>query len=161
MESPRRAIRSWMPLFLWAATFSTGVQSREIPGASTLQLRVRDIILPSEQDAPAPDIYVDAQHATVLRFEAPLVPVDVHVPDWKGRFEPPLAHGQSVLLVPIVKLHEHERIPLLITLQGGTRVPFSLVASPAIPDQGPSATAPGLGAGTKLPRARAGRPAQR
>jgi uncharacterized protein (TIGR02268 family) len=135
MESLRRAVRSWIALVLCAVTLSTGVQSREVPGASTLQLRIRDIFLPLGQDGPAPDIYVDARHATVLRFEDSLVPVDVHVPDWKGRFEPPLAHGQSVLLVPLVKLHEHERIPLFITLQGGTRVPFSLVASAAIPDQ--------------------------
>jgi uncharacterized protein (TIGR02268 family) len=135
MESPRRAVRSWIPLLLCAVTSSTGVQGHETPGASTLRLRVRDIFLPSQQDGPAPDIYVDARHATVLRFEDSLVPVSVHVPDWKGRFEQPLAHGQSVLLVPLVKLHEHERIPLLITLQDGTPVPFSLVASPAIPDQ--------------------------
>ncbi|HYO58613.1 DUF2381 family protein [Archangium sp.] len=135
MESLRRAARPWLSLFLCVVTSSTGAPARETPLPSTPELRIRDIFLPAEKDGPAPDIYVDALHATVLRFEEPLLPVEVYIPDWKGRFEQPLAHGRSVLIVPLVKLHKHERIPLFVTLQDGTRVPFSLVASPAIPDQ--------------------------
>jgi uncharacterized protein (TIGR02268 family) len=135
MESLRRAARSWLLLFLCVVMSTTGAPAGETLLPSTRQLRIRNIFLPSGQDRPTPDIYVDARHATVLRFEAPLIPVEVHVPDWKGRFERPLAHDRSVLIVPLVKLHEHERIPMFVTLQDGTRVPFSLVASPSIPDQ--------------------------
>jgi hypothetical protein len=79
-----------------------------VPGAEERELQIRNVILPSGPDQMARPVYVAGAVATVLRFEKSVDPARTKMVDWEGRFEPLLAGGKSVVLVPPV-LGQRER----------------------------------------------------
>jgi hypothetical protein len=88
----------------------------------------RNIYLSDHPRSETPSVYVAGRIATVLRFEQPCDPASTKLLGWEGRFEPLLVGSRSVVLVPLQDLAPEERLPLLVTLEDGTELPF-LVAT--------------------------------
>jgi len=87
---------------------------------------VRYLSLSGGPEQEVPSVNVASQVATVLRFEQPLHPDKTRMLGWEGRFEPPLACGPFALLMPLKEVTAEERFLLLVTLQDGTEVPFTV-----------------------------------
>jgi hypothetical protein len=74
---------------------------------------------------PTSSVYVSGQVATVLRFEKDADPAKTKfLEEWKGRFEPLVVGGKTVVIVPIRDLNRDEAVPLLVTLVDETEIPF-------------------------------------
>jgi len=71
---------------------------------------------------------------TVLQFEQPCDPTRTKLLGWEGRFEPVGILGRMVVLKSLRDLAPDEGVPLLVTLAGGTEVPFLL--RPVDPEAG-------------------------
>lgn len=89
---------------------------------------VRTLLLSESPDDATHRIYVTGQVVTVLQFEKPCDPARTKLLGWEGRFEPLGVLGRMVILKPLRELAPDEGIPLLVTLAGGTEVPFLLRA---------------------------------
>jgi uncharacterized protein (TIGR02268 family) len=87
---------------------------------------VRYLHLSGGPEQEVPSVHVASQVATVLRFEQPLHSDKTRMLGWEGRFEPPLACGPFALLMPLREVASDERFLLLVTLQDGTEVPFTV-----------------------------------
>lgn len=88
----------------------------------------RSIALPDGPDQSARPIYVAGAVATVLRFDEPVDPARTKIVGWEGRFEPLIAVGKTVVLVPLHDLTPEDRLPLVVALTDGTQVPFTVTA---------------------------------
>src|SRR5688572_649792 len=97
-------------------------------GATEREPQIRNVILPSGPDQAARPVYVAGSVATVLRFEKSVDPARTKMVGWEGRFEPLLAGGKSVVLVPLHDLTHEDRFPLVVTLKDGTEVPLTVTA---------------------------------
>jgi hypothetical protein len=73
-------------------------------------------------------VYVASEMATVLRFSRPVDPARTKMLGWEGRFEPLLAGGGFVVLTPLQSIMEEDRFLLVVTLQDGREVPFTITA---------------------------------
>jgi uncharacterized protein (TIGR02268 family) len=109
-----------VPLFVFLA-FAARAQGHE-PG-------VRNHYRSEEPRDAASQIHVGSGVATVLRFEQEVDPVRTRLLGWEGWFEPLLAGGRSVVLVPRQKIPPEDRFLLLVTLAGGTELPFVVTAA--------------------------------
>lgn len=89
---------------------------------------IRNVLLPGTPEEVANPVHVAGGIASVLRFEHPVDPEKTKLLGWEGRFEPLVAQGRSVLLVPLKNLATEDRFLLLVTLKDGTEVPFTVTA---------------------------------
>ncbi|MFP2927094.1 DUF2381 family protein [Pyxidicoccus sp. 3LG] len=87
---------------------------------------VRTLLLSESPEDATHRIYVTGQVVTVLQFEKPCDPARTKLLGWEGRFEPVGVLGRMVVLKPLRNLAPDEGVPLLVTLAGGTEVPFLL-----------------------------------
>ncbi|WP_240359327.1 DUF2381 family protein [Pyxidicoccus trucidator] len=87
---------------------------------------VRTLLLSESPDDATHRIYVKGQVVTVLQFEMPCDPTRTKLLGWEGRFEQVGILGRMVVLKPLRDLDPDEGIPLLVTLESGTEVPFLL-----------------------------------
>ncbi len=89
---------------------------------------IRDVLLPDEPEDTATTVYVAGGVASVLRFQQPVDPGKTELLGWEGRFEPLVAQGRSVMLVPLRDLEPADRFILRVTLKDGTELPFTVTA---------------------------------
>ncbi|WP_164011065.1 DUF2381 family protein [Pyxidicoccus trucidator] len=89
---------------------------------------IRNVLLPDAPEEVANPVHVAGGIASVLRFEQPVDPEKTRLLGWEGRFEPLVAQGRSVLLVPLHDLTAEDRFLLLVTLKDGTQLPFTVTA---------------------------------
>jgi uncharacterized protein (TIGR02268 family) len=87
---------------------------------------IRDDMISDHPGISTSSVYVSGQIATVLRFEKDVDPAKTTLLGWKGRFEPLVVGGKTVVIVPIRDLNRAEAFPLLVTLVDGTEIPFSV-----------------------------------
>ncbi|HEX8825949.1 MAG TPA: DUF2381 family protein [Archangium sp.] len=98
--------------------------------------RPRRFYLPKDARAVVPEVFVAGGVVTTLRFDSPCDPSRTKLLGaWEGRFEPLLAGGRSVVIVPLRDLAPEDRFQLLVTLADGTEVPFTLTASKTFVDR--------------------------
>jgi len=90
--------------------------------------RVRNLYLSDDPRDAAPRVNVGERVATVLRFEQKVDPVRTKMLGWEGWFEPLLAGGQSVVVVPLQKIAPEDRFLLNVTLADGTERTFIVTA---------------------------------
>lgn len=88
----------------------------------------RSIYLSDHPRSEAPNVYVAGRLATILRFEQPCDPARTKMLGWEGRFEPLLVGGKSVVVVPLLDLAPEDRFILLVTLEDGTELPFTVTS---------------------------------
>jgi len=88
----------------------------------------RNLYLSDHPSSEAPDVYVTAGIATVLRLEQPCDRARTRMLGWEGRFEPVECAGKSVLLVPLHDIEPKDRFMLLVTLADGTELPFTVTS---------------------------------
>lgn len=87
---------------------------------------VRTLLLSEHPDDATHRVYVAGQVITSLRFEQPVDAARTRLLGWEGRFEPLGVVGRKVILEPLRDLASDEGVPLLVTLQDGTELPFLL-----------------------------------
>ncbi|WP_224363521.1 DUF2381 family protein [Hyalangium versicolor] len=92
------------------------------------QPRARSLYLSSDPRDRVPRVYVGGRVATVLRFEQAVDPARTSLLGWKGWFEPLLAGGSSVVLVPLQRMTPEDQFLLQVTLADGTELPFTVTA---------------------------------
>lgn len=90
--------------------------------------RVRTVYLSEDPREAAPRIYVGGRIATVLRFEQDVNPEQTKLLGGDGWFEPVLASGRSVVLVPRQRIPPEDRFLLVVTLADKTEQPFTVTA---------------------------------
>jgi uncharacterized protein (TIGR02268 family) len=78
---------------------------------------------PKEEVSP---VYVSGGMSTVLRFVKPVDPAKTKLMGWEGRFEPLLVGGRLVVITPIKDLEKADRFLLVVTLQNGKEIPFTV-----------------------------------
>ena len=88
--------------------------------------RVRPLLLSEHPDQPTHRINVKGQVVTTLRFELAVDPSKTKMIGWEGRLEALAVVRNKVILEPLHDLEADEGIPLLVTLEDGTEVPFLL-----------------------------------
>ncbi|MBN1207673.1 MAG: DUF2381 family protein [Myxococcaceae bacterium] len=86
---------------------------------------IRNEMISDHPGISTSSVYVSGQIATVLRCEKDVDPTKTKfLEEWKGRFEPLVVGGKTVVIVPIRDLNRAEAVPLLVTLVDGTEIPF-------------------------------------
>jgi len=73
-------------------------------------------------------VYVAGEMGTVLRFAQPVDAAKTKLLGWEGRFEPLLAGGHLVVVTPLRDLDKEDRFLLVVTLQNGKELPFTVTA---------------------------------
>lgn len=97
-------------------------------GAEERQSLVRDVFVRGEPADTPHHVFVAGGVATVLRFEKPCDGARTKLLGWEGRFEPLLVGGKKVVLEPLMDVSPEDRFLLLVTLEDGTEVPFTVTA---------------------------------
>lgn len=90
--------------------------------------RVRNLYLSEDPRDVTPRIHVGDRIATVLRFEQDVDPERTKLLGWEGWFEPVLAGGRSVVVVPRQKIPPEDSFLLLVALADRTELPFIVTA---------------------------------
>jgi uncharacterized protein (TIGR02268 family) len=106
--------------------FAVLVSSVALASDPREKIVIRDDMLSDHPGISTSSVYVSGQIATVLRFEKDVDPAKTTLLGWKGRFEPLVVGGKTVVIVPIRDLNRAEAFPLLVTLVDGTEIPFSV-----------------------------------
>jgi uncharacterized protein (TIGR02268 family) len=89
----------------------------------------RSIYLWKSAKVEVPEVFVAGGMVTTLRLPVACDPSRTQLLGWEGRFEPLLAGGRSVVLVPLQNLAPGDRFLLRVTLLDGTELPFTVTAS--------------------------------
>lgn len=98
--------------------------------------RPRSIYVSKGARAEVPELFVAGEVVTTLRLDSPCDPSRTKLlGGWEGHFEPVLAGGRSVVIVPLRNLAQGDRFQLLVTLADGTELPFTLTASKTFVDR--------------------------
>jgi uncharacterized protein (TIGR02268 family) len=98
--------------------------------------RPRSIYVSKGTKAEAPEVFVSGDVVTTLRLGSPCDPSRTRfLGGWEGHFEPVLAGGRSVVIIPLRNLAPEDRFQLLVTLADGTELPFTLTASKTFVDR--------------------------
>lgn len=71
-------------------------------------------------------VYVVGGMVTVLRFQRPCIEARTRMLGWEGRFEPVACAGKRVLIEPLRDLEPADRFLLLVTLEDGKELPFTV-----------------------------------
>jgi hypothetical protein len=87
------------------------------------------VTLPDGPDEIARPIFVAGTIATVVRFEKEVDPLRTEMVGWKGRFDPLVVGGKTVVVVPLHDLAAEDRFPLVVTLVDGTQIPLTVQAA--------------------------------
>ncbi|HLM43055.1 MAG TPA: DUF2381 family protein [Myxococcaceae bacterium] len=90
--------------------------------------RVRNVYLRDNPKNQAQRVYVTGEVVTVLRFQRPCDPARTKMLGWEGRFEPVECAGKRVLVEPLQNLEPEDRFLLLVTLEDGKELPFTVTA---------------------------------
>ena len=90
--------------------------------------RVRNVYLRGNPKHQATSVYVTGEVVTVLRFQRPCDPARTKMLGWEGRFEPVECAGKRVLVEPLQNLKPEDRFLLLVTLEDGKELPFTVTA---------------------------------
>jgi uncharacterized protein (TIGR02268 family) len=106
--------------------FAVLVSSVALASDPREKIVIRDDMLSDHPGISTSSVYVSGQIATVLRFEKDVDPAKTTLLGWKGRFEPLVVGGKTVVIVPIRDLNRAEAFPLLVTFVNGTEIPFSV-----------------------------------
>lgn len=114
-------------LGLWL-TVSTAAGAHDVAPFSPLPSS-RSIYFSRHAKAEVPELFVAGGVVTTLRFPTACDPSRTSLLGWDGRFEPLLAGGRSVVIVPLQSLAPGDRFLLLVTLMDGTELPFTVTAS--------------------------------
>jgi uncharacterized protein (TIGR02268 family) len=96
---------------------------------------VRNLHLSVHPKTQTQRIYAGGQIATVIRFEKRCDPARTKLLGWEGRFEPLVVSGRTVVLVPLHDLAPEDRFLLVVTLEDGTEVPFTVTGREGWVDQ--------------------------
>ncbi|WNG57747.1 DUF2381 family protein [Archangium gephyra] len=91
----------------------------------------RSLYLPDDPREAVHPVYVAGEMGTVLRFAQPVDPARTKMLGWEGRFEPLLAGGHLVVVTPLKDLDPEDRFLLVVTLQNGKELPFTVTAQEA------------------------------
>ena len=98
--------------------------------------RPRSIYVSKGSKAEVPELFVAGEVVTTLRLDSPCDSSRTKLlGGWEGHFEPVLAGGTSVVIVPLRNLAPGDRFKLLVTLADGTELPFTLTASKTFVDR--------------------------
>ena len=119
-----RAMRNFLPLrsaLLLALLASVAMAGEREP-------RSRSLYLSDEPRDEVQRVYVAGEMGTVLRFAESVDPAKTKMLGWEGRFEPLLVDGRLVVITPFKDLSKDERFLLVVTLQNGKEVPFTVTA---------------------------------
>jgi uncharacterized protein (TIGR02268 family) len=87
---------------------------------------LRSLYLSKSPNAVVSEVYVAGRVVTTLRFDLPCDPSRTKLLGWEGRFEPLLAGGKSVVIVPLQDLAPEDRFQLLVTFVDGSSLPFTV-----------------------------------
>ena len=114
---------------------STSTVAQQLPCLMELP-RPRSIYVSKGAKAEVPELFVAGEVVTTLRLDTPCDPSRTKLlGGWEGHFEPVLAGGRSVVIVPLRNLAPGDRFQLLVTLADGTELPFTLTASKSFVDR--------------------------
>jgi uncharacterized protein (TIGR02268 family) len=91
----------------------------------------RNLYLPDDPREEVSPVYVAGGMGTVLRFAQPVDPANTKMLGWEGRFEPLLAGGHLVVVTPLKDLDKEDRFLLVVTLQNGKELPFTVTSQEA------------------------------
>jgi uncharacterized protein (TIGR02268 family) len=89
---------------------------------------VRSLYLSEDPRAEVRPVYVASERVTVLRFQLPCDPERTKMLGWEGRFEPVACVGKRVLIEPLQNLGSEDRFLLVVTLEDGKELPFTVTA---------------------------------
>ncbi len=118
-------------LAILLASVAVGAQKDAPPLRKPL---LRSLYLSKGPNAVASEVYVAGGVVTTLRFERPCDPSRTKLMGWEGRFEPLLAGGKSVVIVPLQELAPEDRFQLLVTFVDGTSLPFTVTTHKYLTD---------------------------
>lgn len=104
--------------------FAVLVSSVALASGPHEQIVIRTEMISDHPGRSTSSVYVAGQIATVLRFEKEVEPAKTKLLGWEGRFEPLVAGGKMVIIMPLRDLNSDEAVPLLVTLVDGTEIPF-------------------------------------
>jgi hypothetical protein len=119
-------ITSWKPL-LHRSTLVVSLLA-SVAVARDREPRVRNVYLRGNPKDQATSVYVTGEVVTVLRFQQPCDPARTKLLGWEGRFEPVDCAGKRVLVEPLQNLKPEDRFLLLVTLEDGKELPFTVTA---------------------------------
>ncbi|HYI00757.1 DUF2381 family protein [Hyalangium sp.] len=94
----------------------------------------RSIYFSKDPNDDVTELYVAGGVATTLRLPVPVDSSRTKLLGWEGRFEPLLMGGKSVVIVPLRDLAPGDRFMLLVTLEDGTELPFTVASAAAAVD---------------------------
>jgi hypothetical protein len=89
---------------------------------------VRNVYLRGNPKNAAERVYVTGEVVTVLRFQQPCDRARTKMLGWEGRFEPVECVGKRVLVEPLQNLKPEDGFLLLVTLEDGKELPFTVTA---------------------------------
>ena len=124
---PVRSCRKVPLLALLLVSTAAGARDSEPPALSPTP---RSIYLWRGATADVPEVFVAGGRVTVLRLPVPCDSSRTQLLGWEGRFEPLIASGRSVVLVPLQNLAPEDRFLLRVTLVDGSELPFTVTSSP-------------------------------
>ena len=119
-------ITSWKPLLHRSTLLVCLLASVAV--ARDREPRVRNVYLRGNPKHQATSVYVTGEVVTVLRFQQPCDPARTKLLGWEGRFEPVDCAGKRVLVEPLQNLKPEDRFLLLVTLEDGKELPFTVTA---------------------------------
>jgi uncharacterized protein (TIGR02268 family) len=99
-----------------------------VAGGREREPNERNLYLSDHPSHEASELYVVGGIVSVLRFERPCDPARTKMLGWEGRFEPVVCAGKKVLVEPLHDLEPEDRFLLLVTLEDGTEVPFTVTS---------------------------------
>jgi uncharacterized protein (TIGR02268 family) len=108
-------------LLVLSLLLTASLASAQERGAS-----VRNLYLSDDPAQPVPTLRVGARRATVLRFERDIDPAHTALLGWENWFEPVVASGRTVVVVPRRALARDEHFLLVVGFRDGKEQPFSL-----------------------------------
>lgn len=89
---------------------------------------MRNVYLRGNPKNAAERVYVTGEVVTVLRFQQPCDRARTKMLGWEGRFEPVECVGKRVLVEPLQNLKPEDGFLLLVTLEDGKELPFTVTA---------------------------------
>jgi hypothetical protein len=126
---PTSSVLSWQKVLLLALLLVPTAASAHDSARPAFSPTPRNIYLWRNSKADVPEVFVAGGRVTVLRLPIPCDSSRTQLLGWEGRFEPLIASGRSVVLVPLQNLAPEDRFLLRVTLVDGSELPFTVTSS--------------------------------
>jgi uncharacterized protein (TIGR02268 family) len=126
---PTSSVLSWQKVLLLALLLVPTAAGAHDSARPAFSPTPRSIYLWRGSQADVPEVFVAGGRVTVLRLPIPCDSSRTQLLGWEGRFEPLIASGRSVVLVPLQNLAPEDRFLLRVTLVDGSELPFTVTSS--------------------------------